>query len=260
LNYYQCQLTEVLDLYNPDLIWFDGDWEHSAKEWQAAKVRKMILAHNPNTIINGRLAGYGDYDTPEQNFPVTRPNLRWWELCMTVNNNWGWQPQDTAWKTPYQIIRIFADCIGMGGNLLLDIGPKGDGSITPQDAYTLKELGKWTHKNSEAIYGTRAGLPQGHFYGPSTLSKDSTTLYLFLPGKGDEQAVIKGLHNKIKSITVVGNGTRLSHHIVGKISWSPVPGLVYIPVPADVQDRYMTVLAVKLEGTLKLYRGKGGLQ
>ncbi|HEX5555710.1 MAG TPA: alpha-L-fucosidase [Chitinophagaceae bacterium] len=260
LNYYQCQLTEVLDLYNPDLIWFDGDWEHSAKEWQAAKVRKMILAHNPNTIINGRLAGYGDYDTPEQNFPVTRPNLRWWELCMTVNNNWGWQPQDTAWKTPYQIIRIFADCIGMGGNLLLDIGPKGDGSITPQDAHTLKELGKWTHKNSEAIYGTRAGLPQGHFYGPSTLSKDSTTLYLFLPGKGDEQAVIKGLHNKIKSITVVGNGTRLSHHIVGKISWSPVPGLVYIPVSADVQDRYMTVLAVKLEGTLKLYRGKGGLQ
>lgn len=259
LDYYQCQLKEVLNNYHPDLIWFDGDWEHSAKEWQAAKVREMILKYNPQTIINGRLAGYGDYDTPEQNFPVTRPNLRWWELCMTINDNWGWQPQDTNWKTPYQIIRIFADCISMGGNLLLDIGPKGDGTITPEDIHVLKEIGKWTHKNSRAIYGTVAGLPPGHFYGPSTLSKDSTTLYLFLPGKGNEQEVIKGLDNKIKDITVVGNGTKLHADLVGKISWSPVPGLVYIKVPENVQDEYMTVLAVKLDGKLRLYRGQGGL-
>lgn len=259
LYYYQGQLEEVLHNYNPDLIWFDGDWEHSAEEWQAARVRQMILEHNPRAIINGRLAGYGDYDTPEQNFPVTRPNLRWWELCMTVNNNWGWQPQDTNWKSPYEIISIFADCISMGGNLLLDIGPKGDGSITPQDAHVLKELGKWTHKNSDAIFGTVAGLSAGHFYGPTTLSKDSTTLYLFLQGKGNEQAVIKGLDNKIKEVTVMGNGAKLHYKIVGKISWSPVPGLVYIQVPAAVQDEYMTVLAVKLDGKLKLYKGQGGL-
>lgn len=260
LKYYQCQLKEVTDRYNPDLFWFDGDWEHSAEEWQAAKVRKTILDHNPAAIINGRLAGYGDYDTPEQNFPITRPGLPWWELCMTINDNWGWQPQDTAWKTPYQIIRIFADCISMGGNLLLDIGPKADGTIPPREVKVLKELGKWTGKNSEAIFGTLAGLPQGHFYGPSTLSKDSATLYLFLPGRGNEQAVIKGLKNKIEKITVLGNGTSLDHHLVGKISWSPVPGLVYIPVPATVQDEYMTVLAVKLEGKLALYNGQGGLQ
>lgn len=259
LHYYQGQLKEVLDNYNPDLIWFDGDWEHSAEEWQAAEVRKMILNHNPHAIINGRLAGYGDYDTPEQNFPVTRPNLRWWELCMTINNSWGWQPKDTNWKSPYEIIRIFADCISMGGNLLLDIGPKGDGSIPPRDVYTLTELGKWTHKHSEAIFGTLAGMSCGHFYGPSTLSKDSTTLYLFLPGKGDEQAVIKGLDNRIKEITVVGKSAQLDWKIVGKISWSPVPGLVYIHVPDNVQDEYMTVLAVKLDGKLKLYKGQGGL-
>lgn len=148
----------------------------------------------------------------------------------------------------------------MGGNLLLDIGPKGDGTITPQDVHVLKELGKWTHKHSAAIYGTVAGLPPGHFYGPSTLSKDSTTLYLFLPGKGNEQVVIKGLDNRIKKITVVGNGTSLHEDIVGKISWSPVPGLVYIRVPASVQDQYMTVLALSLDGKPKLYRGQGGLQ
>ncbi len=52
-----------------------------------------------------------------------------WELCMTINNNWGYQPQDTAWKTPYEVITIFADAISNGGNLLLDIGPKEDGTI-----------------------------------------------------------------------------------------------------------------------------------
>ena len=259
LHYYQGQLSEVLDNYHPDLIWFDGDWEHSAQQWQASKVRQMILDHNPKCIINGRLAGYGDYSTPEQNFPVRRPNLRWWELCMTVNNSWGWQPQDTAWKTPYQIIRIFADCISMGGNLLLDIGPRGDGSIPEKDVYTLREIGTWTHKHAEAIYGTVAGMSCGHFYGPSTLSKDSTTLYLFLPGSGNEQAVIKGLYSQIKDIRVLGAHQTLTYHIVGKIAGSPVPGLVYISIPASVQDPYMTVLAVDLKSPLHLYDGQGGL-
>ncbi|HEY1021865.1 MAG TPA: alpha-L-fucosidase, partial [Flavisolibacter sp.] len=62
-----------------------------------------------------------------------------------------------------------------------------------------------------------------------------------------------------KKISVVGKETVLSHKIVGKISWSKVPGLVYIPVPATVQDPYITVLALDLEGPLQLYSGRGGL-
>ncbi|RBL88682.1 alpha-L-fucosidase [Chitinophaga flava] len=258
LKFYEGQMEEVMTKFNPDLWWFDGDWEHSADEWEAAKMRKMLTTHNPNTIINGRLQGYGDYDTPEQNFPVTRPHYHWWELCMTINNNWGWQPQDTNWKTPFEIITIFVDAVSNGGNLLLDIGPKADGSIPAEEVHMLKELGAWNQKNGEAIFNTIAGLPQGHFYGPTTLSKDSTTLYLFLPGKTSGQVAIKGLSNKIESISVVGNGTPLTHKVVGKISWSPVPGLVYIDVPENVQDKYVTVLKVKLDKTVKLYRGKGG--
>ncbi|ASZ14909.1 alpha-L-fucosidase [Chitinophaga pendula] len=252
------QLTELSTQFNPDLWWFDGDWEHSAAEWKAEDVRKLLTDRNPNTIINGRLQGYGDYDTPEQNFPVTRPKYHWWELCMTINNNWGYQPQDTAWKTPYEVITIFADAISNGGNLLLDIGPKEDGTIPEQQVQVLQELGNWNKKHAAAIFNTVAGLPQGHFYGPTTLSKDSTTLYLFLPGKVSGQVVVKGLSNKIEQISVVGEGSSLTHKIVGKISWSAVPGLVYIDVPAHVQDKYMTVLALKLDKRLKLYRGQGG--
>lgn len=254
------QLQELNSLFKPDLWWFDGDWEHSAEEWEAEKVRKDILKLHPNAIINGRLQGYGDYDTPEQNFPVTRPTYNWWELCMTTNNNWGYQPQDTLWKTPFEVITIFADAISNGGNLLLDIGPKEDGSIPPQQVHILKELGKWNKKHSEAIFNTVAGLPQGHFYGPSTLSKDSTSLYLFLPAKINGSIMIKGLRNEIRKIEVVGTNHQLTHKIVGKISWSPVPGLVYINIPSDVQDEYMSVLKITLDKPISLYQGRGGLQ
>lgn len=253
------QIGELLRQYNPDLLWFDGDWEHGAEEWQAGGIREMILASNPNTIINGRLQGYGDYDTPEQNFPVSRPSLYNWELCMTINDSWGYYDRDTNYKTPYEIITIFADVISMGGNLLLDIGPKADGSIPKEQVHILTELGSWTRKHSEAIFGTIPGLPQGHCYGPTTLSKDSTNLYLFIPGKQSGEVVIKGLMPKIRKISILGTGKELNFKIVGKISWSPLPGLVYIKVPESSQDKYMTVLKVELEKPLWLYQGKGGL-
>jgi alpha-L-fucosidase len=258
LRFYQSQIVEIGKLLNPDLWWFDGDWEHSAEEWESPKVRRMLLDRNPAVIINGRLQGYGDYETPEQNFPVTRPRYNWWELCMTINNNWGYQQADTNWKTPYEIITIFADAVSNGGNLLLDIGPRQDGTIPEEQVHVLKELGAWNRKHDEAIFGASAGIPQGHFYGPTTLSKDSTSLYLFLPGKVQGEIMVKGLSNIIKSITVVGEGTALQHKVVGKISWSSVPGLVYINVPQSVQDKYMTVLKLKLDKPVSLYRGKGG--
>ncbi|MBS0026827.1 alpha-L-fucosidase [Chitinophaga sp. 22321] len=258
LKYYEGQMAEVMTKFNPDLWWFDGDWEHSPEEWEASKMRNMLTSHNPKTIINGRLQGYGDYETPEQNFPVSRPKYHWWELCMTINNNWGWQPQDNNWKTPFEIITIFVDAVSNGGNLLLDIGPKADGTIPQEEVHMLRELGAWNQRNGEAVFNTIAGIPQGHFYGPTTLSKDSSTLYLFLPAKTSGQVMVKGLSNKIESITVLGSGKQLTHKVVGKISWSPVPGLVFIDVPETGQDKYITVLKVKLDKAVKLYRGQGG--
>ena len=253
------QINEVSNQFRPDLWWFDGDWEHSAAEWNAAGIRSAILGKKPSAIINARLAGYGDYDTPEQNTPITRPKGKWWELCMTINNNWGYQHADTNWKTPSEIIHIFADAVGSGGNLLLDIGPKEDGSIPPQQVTVLKELGRWNKKHEEAIFGSLGGMPQGHFYGPSTISKDSTILYLFLTGKPSGSVMVKGLKNTIKKIRVVGSGQTLAHKIVGKISWSQVPGLVFIDIPATVKDEYMSVIALELDKPLSLYSGHGGL-
>jgi alpha-L-fucosidase len=253
LAYYQAQVRDISERYNPDLYWFDGDWEHSAQEWQADKVRRMILGHNPNAIINSRLPGNGDYGTPEQGVPIQRPTDRYWELCLTTNMSWGYRPSDNDYKTPGQLIRIFADTISMGGNLLLDIGPREDGSIDERQVRILDEFGRWTGKHAEAIYGTRAGIPLDYFHGPSTLSADGRTLYLFLDGQPNEDVVIKGLDNQVRRARVLGAGVDAAHRVVGKHSWSKVPGLLYIDIPKPAFDPVVTVVALELDKPVSLF-------
>jgi alpha-L-fucosidase len=250
------QIGEISQNYQPDLIWFDGDWEQSAEAWKAKEIRELLLFVNPKLIINSRLQGYGDYATPEQGVPIHKPGAGHWELCMTMNDSWGYQHNDSNYKTPNQIIRIFVDCISMGGNLLLDIGPKADGTIPGEQVEILEELGRWTSKHEEAIYGTHAGIPRDYFYGPSTLSADSTVLFLFLEYKPIGPIAVKGLNNGINRIRVVGNGTKLSHDIKMKQYWSSKPGILYIDVPEDVLDEQVTVIAIQLDGKVDLFEGE----
>jgi len=246
------QIDELSKKFNPDLFWFDGDWEQDAEWWKAAEIREGIIKNNSNAIINSRLQGYGDYATPEQGLPLRKPAERYWELCMTINDSWGYQQNDTNYKTPGQVIRIFAEVISMGGNMLLDIGPKPDGTIPEEQVEVLKEMGQWTSRNTEAIYGTLAGLPEGYFHGPSTISADSTKLYLFFDGKPtDGEIMLEGVKNKINRIYVVGDGTKLEYKEFLKPYWSNHSGVLFISVPAEVLDRHMTVVCLLLDGKLE---------
>jgi len=246
------QIKEI-SRFKPDLYWFDGDWEQSAEKWRAKEIREMILSDNPRAIINSRLQGYGDYATPEQGVPISKPDARYWELCMTMNDNWGYQQNDKNYKTPNQIIRIFVDCISKGGNLLLDIGPKADGTIPDEQINILKELGRWTNKYADAIYGTRAGIDCKYFNGYSTLSKDRKTLFLFIDNIPTGPVLVKGLINKVNRVWAPGGGTELSHKTIGKLSWSKKPGLLYIDLPEEILDKEVTVIALRLDGEIKLY-------
>ncbi|QDW26249.1 alpha-L-fucosidase [Pedobacter sp. KBS0701] len=197
-NYFQGQLNELSTKYNPDLVWFDGDWEHSGEEWQAKNILSDLRRVNQNIIINSRLNGHGDYDTPEQGVPVVKPSSPEWELCYTMNDSWGYQPYDNHYKSSNMIIRTLVDCISMGGNLLLDIGPKADGTIAPEQVKILKDLGCWTKKHSEAIYETQAGISEKHFNGKTAVSKDRKTLFLYLDYKTDEGILLSGIKSKVK--------------------------------------------------------------
>ena len=253
------QLDELSENFNPDLWWFDGDWEHKSEDWNVEKIKTKLLAKNPNVIFNSRLNGNGDYETPEIGIPVLRPESRYWELCVTMNDSWGYQKNDKNYKTPMQIIDLFVDTLSKGGNLLLDIGPKSDGTIPNEQKEILKELGKWTKKHDKAIYNTRRGISYDHFYGPTTLSKDKKTLYLYVRDfPKDGKIVLKGLKNKINRAYVVGDGTILENQIICKVYWNKYPGITYIDIPNDAIDKYYTTVAVALDGEIDLYKEKTG--
>jgi alpha-L-fucosidase len=252
VTYYQDQVHDLTRRFHPDLYWFDGDWEHSAEEWHAQALHDWIRAHNPDAIINGRLPGFGDYGTPEQGVPITRPPDKYWELCLTMNNSWGWQPNDDHFKTPHELIRILSDTLDMGGNLLLDIGPRADGTIPKIEADRLRQVGRWVNKNQEAIYGSQAGIPHDYYLGDSTLSKDGKTLYLFVDGKLGGAVLLKGLANRVLVARVVGNGTMLSSKRLGATLGS-APALLAIDVPDYALDPEVTVIALELDGPIKLF-------
>lgn len=254
------QLAELNKTWKPDLYWFDGDWEQSAEAWNSKGIVELLRSDNPQVIINSRIQGYGDYATPEQGVPVVRPKDNYWELCMTTNDSWGYQHTDTNFKSPYIMLRTFVDCLSMGGNMLMDIGPKEDGTIPQEQIDILKEFGRWTKKHKEAIYQTRAGIPTEHFQGYTTLNKEGDILYLYLPYKVNGPIEVKGLMNKVNRIWVVGNGAMLNYKVYNKNYWNDVPGNLYIDVPQQVQDPQITVIAVLLDGKVKLYRGEGKVQ
>ena len=257
LDFNSAQLREINEGWKPDLIWFDGDWDFSSDEWRAPEIVALLRETNPDVIINSRIQGHGDYDTPELGVPVVRPQLAWWETCMTMNDSWGFRKGDHDYKSPMTLLRMFVDCISLGGNLLLDIGPRADGSIPDEEVALLKEFGRWTSKHAEAIYDTRAGIPAGHVSAYTSLNAAGDVLYLYLPYRPNESVELKGLKSRVKKVRVVGDGRELDYNLYNDNTWSEVPGGYYINVPDDACDERITVLAVELEEPIKLYRGSG---
>lgn len=247
LKYFHTQLDEISTNFKPDLLWFDGDWEHTAEEWQSARVLSNLKRYNPNIIINSRLNNHGDYETPEQGIPVTQPNNEYWELCYTMNDSWGYQPYDYKYKSPNMIIRTLVDCISMGGNLLLDIGPKADGSIPEEQVNVLKQLGRWTNKHAEAIYGTRAGIASTHFTGKTAVSKDNKTLYLYVDWapKDGEALLLRNIKSQPLSAKVVGTNTPATFSRNGKD--------LALKIPSSAVDPDVTVVALRFDQPVELH-------
>ncbi|AUC83819.1 alpha-L-fucosidase [Polaribacter sp. ALD11] len=257
LKFNNGQLKELSDTFKPDLYWFDGDWEKSSEQWRAQSLKDSLLTWNPKVVVNSRLKTYGDYSTPEQGIPVVRPDGAW-EFCMTMNNNWGYFPSDTNYKPKSQIIRTFVEVIASGGNLLLNIGPKPDGTIAKEQVERLEALGDWIRKHETAVFNSKAGLPYGHFYGPTMLNKDETKIYLALFDAPKNYISLKGIQNKVKSIKVVGSNQELSFERNGGAAWNNIPGILRIEIPQGKNlDPNVTIIEVELEDALKLYRGHG---
>ncbi|TAK65863.1 MAG: alpha-L-fucosidase, partial [Dehalococcoidia bacterium] len=149
------QVRELLTGYGRiDVIWFDGGWERNMLQWRSKELHDMIRQLQPEILINDRLPGFGDFDTPEQFVPA-RPPARAWETCMTINDSWGYNPSDANYKSARELIHTLCEAAGRGGNLLLNVGPKGDGSLPAELTDRLAVVERWMLRHAESIAGTQ---------------------------------------------------------------------------------------------------------
>lgn len=183
-TYLHTQVKELLSNYGTmDIIWWDYSQGAAEGEraWKAPALIEMCRQANPNIIMNNRLYSFsgfdksrdgvqldlrcGDYTTPEKRIPEKGyPGIDW-ESCMTVGDKWGYNRYDVRLKEPSVIIRQLQQCAARGGNLLLNIGPKADGSIPEGVEDVFRRVGAWMEVNGEAIYESKpvpsVHLPEG---------------------------------------------------------------------------------------------------
>jgi len=249
------QVRELLTDYGDiSVIWFDGGWERTIPQWRSHELAAMIRELQPGILINDRLPGVGDYVTPEQIVPP-QPLPRPWETCMTINESWGYNPSDTAYKSARQIIHTLCEVAGRGGNLLLNVGPMGDGALPPELTERLAAVERWTSRNGESIGGTVPALEPWQFYGPSTRRGDR--LYLHLLMRPYDTVTVRGVRiKKVRAARALGSGVELPSHTRASIIdtlYNPDPrGELTIEVPESALDPDATVIAVDFEpGTLE---------
>jgi alpha-L-fucosidase len=180
------QVRELLTGYGEvATLWYDGFWPHSGEAWGSLEREAMARELQPGILLNDRSGIPGDFSTPEQSISVLPPFGRW-EACMTTNDTWGWHATDHHWKSPAQIVRALAVCASGAGNLLLNIGPTGDGSLPAPGVELLETVGAWLAANGASIYGTTRSPWLAHAYGVITCTPGRLFLHCFSwPAEGE---------------------------------------------------------------------------
>src|SRR6201999_2927727 len=141
IQYTHGQIRELMSNYGKiDILWYDMAVPLDARGWESEKMNQMVLELQPDIIVNNRNLLTGDFSTPEQSTQAAKGD---WESCMTMNDSWGYVTGDNNWKTPHHLIQNLVECARDGGNYLLNIGPKADGSVPEPSVRILGEVGQW---------------------------------------------------------------------------------------------------------------------
>jgi len=232
-------IRELLTNYGKiDILWYDVSWPLDAKGWESERMNKMVFELQPDIIVNNRNKLAGDFSTPEQRI-VAETNGRPWESCMTLNDSWGYQRADDNWKSARTIVRNLITCARDGGNYLLNIGPRPDGSVPEASVEVLTEVGRWMETNGDTIYKSDLCQPRRANY--ASFTRTGNTLYMhvhFWPGN---DISIGGLQTKVKTARLLkGNQPVTFTQDEFRVQ---LTGL-----PVDAPDSPITTIALECEG------------
>ncbi len=198
VRYMKAQLKELVEKYDPAVLWFDGEWVNWWTEPDGKDLYQYCRSLKPSIIVNNRVGKgrqgmqgmnkgpdyAGDFGTPEQEIPATGLPGSDWETCMTMNDTWGFKSYDENWKSTETLVRQLIDTASKGGNYLLNVGPTKEGLIPEASVTRLKEMGEWTKVNGEAIYGTSASPFETLEWGRATIKDNKIYLSVFDWPKG----------------------------------------------------------------------------
>lgn len=257
--WYRGQIEELLTNYGQvDVMWFDHVGGRNWGLWQFDELFSMMYRLQPNLLVNNRAARFcgppspqdqepteetlkltaGDYDTPEGR--IGSINLdRDWESCIHIGQGWSYRGED-GFKTPENCIRMLVSCVTGGGNLLLNMGPRPDGTLADGEVAAAKALGAWMKKNSEAVYGTRGGPYHNGNWGGSC--HKGNTLYLHILRWLDGDLELQPLPQTVLAAqTMSGEAIEFEQSDEG----------LRLSVPEALRDDIVTVLALTLDAPIE---------
>lgn len=207
------QVKELSTKYGDiDLFWFDIPV--MVKEKRGEILYDLVREVQPHAVLSGRVAKpnglYSDYLTPGDNGYLTSPQPFDWECCATMSETWGYKKNPAHLKTAGELMTILLKSAAAGGNFLLNIGPKPDGTIPEEQVAILKEFARWMKDNRESIRGT-TGNPFGEFFGWGYCTAKEPAVYLMVSEWEDGKTIsVPRLNNEVEKVEVLGDpGRRL---------------------------------------------------
>lgn len=229
INFMKSQLTELLTNYGEvGCIWFDGLWDKEEcprdkqpELWDLYGIYSLIHRIQPACLVGnnhhinpfeGEDIQLFERDIPGQNeagmsgkSEISALPL---ETCQTMNTSWGYKMTDLDYKSADEIITYLVRTAGMNGNLLLNIGPRPDGTLPDQALERLKAIGEWLRANCDTIYGTRGGFISPQSWGVTT-QKDNKLYVHILDHKENTLNLAFG-DRKLRSAKIFGTGENVS--------------------------------------------------
>lgn len=216
------QVEELMTHYGRiDLLWYDGwYWEHghgklwpglprpyARRFWQAEKLNARVRHLQPQILINDRSGPSEDFGTPEQKVQAEKDG-RAWETCMTIGRQWGHVRYDSQRKSPNELLMQIIEAVSQGGNFLLNVGPRADGTIDPRDVQTLTRIGNWVRAHAPAVYGPLKPAAQWWLLN-GRLAQQGKTLFYYLYEWPGSEASLAELISPVKTARLMETGQSL---------------------------------------------------